>query len=91
MSADSDKNCTQCLVCCSEVGVSTQNSICIFKDGDVTTITASDKPLADVIAAVLETNINEDSVHSRVICNHCFNLFNEVDIKMKQTSTIHIY
>lgn len=75
MTADSDKDCTHCLVCNSKVGVSTRNSVRIFNDSTVTT---SEKPLADIIATVLETNINEESVHSLVICKKCFKLFNEV-------------
>lgn len=76
MTADSDKDCTHCLVCNSKVGVSTRNSVRIFNDSTVTT---SEKPLADVIATVLETDVNEESVHSLVICKKCFKLFTEVD------------
>ncbi|XP_072761012.1 uncharacterized protein [Anoplolepis gracilipes] len=76
MTADSDKDCTHCLVCNSKVGVSTRNSVRIFNDS---TITTSEKPLADIIATVLETDINEESVHSLVICKKCCKLFNEVD------------
>ncbi|EZA61757.1 hypothetical protein DMN91_004497 [Ooceraea biroi] len=76
MTADSDKDCTHCLVCNSKVGVSTRNSVRIFNDSIVTT---SEKPLADIIAAVLEIDVNEECVHSLVICKKCFKLFNEVD------------
>lgn len=73
MTADSDKDCTHCLVCNSKVGVSTRNSVRIFNDS-----TTSEKPLADIIATVLETDVNEESVHSLVICKKCFKLFTEV-------------
>lgn len=76
MTADSDKDCTHCLVCNSKVGVSTRNSVRIFNDSSITT---SEKPLADIIGTVLETDVNEESVHSLVICKKCFKLFNEVD------------
>ncbi|KMQ92511.1 putative zinc finger protein 484 isoform x1 [Lasius niger] len=76
MTADSDKDCTHCLVCNSKVGVSTRNSVRIFNDS---TVTASEKPLADIIATVLKTDVNEESVHSLVICKKCYKLFNEVD------------
>jgi len=75
MTADSDKDCTHCLVCNSKAGVSTRNSVRIFNDS---TNTTSEKPLADIIATVLKTDINEESVHSLVICKKCFKLFNEV-------------
>ncbi|XP_011157841.1 zinc finger protein 2 homolog [Solenopsis invicta] len=74
--ADSDKDSIQCLVCNSKVGVSTRNSIRIFDDSSYT---VSEKPLVDVISAVLEVDISEESVHSLVICKKCFKLFNEVD------------
>ncbi|XP_011640316.1 zinc finger protein 676-like [Pogonomyrmex barbatus] len=76
MTADSDKDCTQCLVCNSKIAVSSRNSVRIFNDSSCT---SSEKPLAHVIAAVLEIDINENSVHSLVICKKCFKLFNEVD------------
>lgn len=75
MTADSDKDCTHCLVCNSKVGVSTRNSVRIFNDATVST---SEKPLTDVIAAILGINVTEQSVHSLVICKKCFKLFNEV-------------
>lgn len=73
--ADSDKDSIQCLVCDSKIGVSTRNSIRIFDDSSYT---VSEKPLVDVISAVLEVDISEESVHSLVICKKCFKLFNEV-------------
>ncbi|XP_012234087.1 zinc finger protein ZFP2-like isoform X2 [Linepithema humile] len=77
MTADSDKDSTHCLVCDSKVGVSTRNSVRIFNDSAVTS--ASEKPLAEIIADVLEIEVNEKSVHSLVICKKCFKLFNEID------------
>lgn len=74
--ADSDKDSIQCLVCDSKIGVSTRNSIRIFDDSSYT---VNEKSLVDVISAVLEIDINEESVHSLVICKKCFKLFNEVD------------
>ncbi|XP_011256418.1 zinc finger protein 431 isoform X1 [Camponotus floridanus] len=71
-----DKDCTHCLVCNSKAGVSTRNSVRIFNDS---TNTTSEKSLADIIATVLKKDINEESVHSLVICKKCFKLFNEVD------------
>ncbi|KAG7210531.1 hypothetical protein KM043_012051 [Ampulex compressa] len=76
MTADSEKDSTHCLVCNSKVGVSTRNSIRIFSE---TSFTSSEKPLADTICAVLETDINEENVHSLVICKKCYKLFNEID------------
>ncbi|XP_071553122.1 uncharacterized protein [Temnothorax nylanderi] len=76
MMADSDKDSTQCLVCDSKIGVSTRNSIRIFDDSSCT---ASERSLVDVVSAVLEIDINEESAHSNVICKKCFKLFNEVD------------
>lgn len=73
--ADSDKDTIQCLVCDSKIGVSTRNSIRIF---DKSSYTVSEKPLVDVISAVLEIDISKESVHSLVICKKCFKLFNEV-------------
>lgn len=74
--ADFDKDSIQCLVCNSKIGISTRNSIRIF---DESNCTVSEKPLVDVISAVLEIDISEESVHSHVICRKCFKLFNEVD------------
>lgn len=76
MTADFDKDSTHCLVCNSKVGVSTRNSVRIFNDSSVTT---SEKPLVNIIATVLEIDVNEESVHSLVICKKCYKLFNEVD------------
>lgn len=73
--ANFDKDTIQCLVCDSKLGVSTRNSIRIF---DESSYTVSEKPLVDVISAVLEIDINKESVHSLVICKKCFKLFNEV-------------
>lgn len=75
MTADFDKDSTHCLVCNSKVGVSTRNSVRIFNDSSVTT---SEKPLVNIIATVLEIDVNEESVHSLVICKKCYKLFNEV-------------
>jgi len=76
MTADFDKDCTHCLICNSKVGVSTRNSVRIFND---VTVATSEKPLADIIATILEVDVNEESVHSLVICKKCFKLFNEVE------------
>ncbi|XP_078035837.1 uncharacterized protein LOC144469440 [Augochlora pura] len=76
MTADSEKDSTHCLICNSKVGVSTRNSIRIFNDSSHT---SSEKPLVDIICAVLETDLNEENVHSVVICKKCYKLFNEVD------------
>ncbi|CAK9813817.1 Zinc finger protein 235 [Anthophora plagiata] len=76
MTADSDKDCTHCLICNSKVGVSTRNSIRIFNENSVT---SSEKPLVDTICTVLETDLNEENVHSLVICKKCYKLFNEID------------
>jgi hypothetical protein len=75
MTADSDKDCTHCLICNSKVGVSTRNSVRIFND---VTVATSEKPLADIIATILEIDVSEESVHSLVICKKCYKLFNEV-------------
>lgn len=75
MADDKDKDSIQCLVCDSKIGVSTRNSIRIFDDSSYT---VTEKSLVDVISAVLEIDINEESVHSLVICKKCFKLFNEV-------------
>lgn len=79
--ADPDKNSIQCLVCDSKIGVSTRNSIRIFDDSSYT---VTEKSLVDVISAVLEIDINEESAHSLVICKKCFKLFNEVRQLRKQ-------
>lgn len=76
MTADSEKDCTHCLVCNSKVGVSTRNSIRIFNENS---ILSSEKPLVDVICSVLQVEVTEESVHSLVICKKCFKLFNEID------------
>lgn len=76
MTADFEKDVTHCLICNSKVGVSTRSSIRIFNENS---ITVSERPLVDIICTVLETNINEESVHSLVICKKCYKLFNEVD------------
>ncbi|XP_017875013.1 zinc finger protein 714-like [Ceratina calcarata] len=76
MTADSEKDNTHCLICNSKVGVSTRNSIRIFNEESVT---SSEKPLVDIICTVLETDLNEENVHSLVICKKCYKLFNEVD------------
>lgn len=75
MTADSEKDSTHCLICNSKVGVSTRNSIRIFNEESVT---SSEKPLIDIICTVLETDLNEENVHSLVICKKCYKLFNEV-------------
>jgi len=69
------KDSIQCLVCNNKIGVSTRNSVRIFDDSSYT---LSEKPLVDVISAVLKTDINKESVHSLIICKKCFKLFNEV-------------
>jgi len=69
------KDSIQCLVCDNKIGVSTRNSVRIFDDSSYT---LSEKPLVDVISAVLKTDINKESVHSLIICKKCFKLFNEV-------------
>ncbi|OAD54534.1 hypothetical protein WN48_06643 [Eufriesea mexicana] len=76
MTADSEKDSTHCLICNSKVGVSTRNSIRIFNENSVT---SSEKPLLDIICTVLETDLNEENVHSLVICKKCYKLFNEID------------
>lgn len=76
MTADLEKDSTHCLICNSKVGVSTRNSIRIFNENSVT---VSEKPLVDTICAVLETDLNEENVHSLVICKKCYKLFNEVN------------
>lgn len=76
MTADAEKNCTHCLVCNSKVGVSTRNSVRIFGS---TSVSASEKPLVETISSVLDVELNEESVHSLVVCKKCFKLFNEVD------------
>ncbi|XP_076644623.1 uncharacterized protein LOC143354426 [Halictus rubicundus] len=76
MTADSEKDSTHCLICNSKVGVSTRNSIRIFNEN---AFTSSEKPLVDIICAVLETDLNEENVHSLVVCKKCYKLFNEVD------------
>ena len=76
MTADLEKDSTHCLICNSKVGVSTRNSIRIFNENSVT---VSEKPLVDTICAVLETDLNEENVHSLVICKKCYKLFNEID------------
>ncbi|XP_076620715.1 uncharacterized protein LOC143341634 isoform X2 [Colletes latitarsis] len=76
MTADLEKDSTHCLICNSKVGVSTRNSIRIFNENSVT---SSEKPLIDIICIVLETDLNEENVHSLVICKKCYKLFNEID------------
>lgn len=76
MTADSEKDSTHCLICNSKVGVSTRNSIRIFNENS---LTSSEKPLVDIICTVLETDLNEENVHSLVICKKCYKLFNEVN------------
>ncbi|XP_032667216.1 zinc finger protein 676-like isoform X2 [Odontomachus brunneus] len=76
MTADADKDCSHCLVCNSKVGVSARNSVRIFSTSSVT---ASGKGLLEIIAAILEIDVSEDSVHSLVICRKCYKLFNEFD------------
>lgn len=76
MTADSEKDSTHCLICNSKVGVSTRNSIRIFNENSVT---SSEKSLVDAICTVLETDLNEENVHSLVICKKCYKLFNEVN------------
>lgn len=75
MTADSKKNSTHCLVCNSKIGVSTRNSIQVFND---TSLLPSNKSLIDTICTVLKTEINQETVHSLVICKKCYKLFNEV-------------
>jgi len=82
--ADSDKDSIQCLVCNSKIGVSTRNSIRIFDDSSYT---VTERSLVDIISAVLEIDINEESVHSLVICKKCFKLFNEVKQLCKRRSS----
>ncbi|XP_012273310.1 zinc finger protein 436 isoform X2 [Orussus abietinus] len=76
MTADSEKDNIHCLICNSKVGVSTRNSVRIFSESSVT---QSDKPLIDTICTVLDLELNEENVHSLVVCKKCFKLFNEID------------
>ncbi|PBC32972.1 Zinc finger protein [Apis cerana cerana] len=87
MTADSEKDSTHCLVCNSKVGVSTRNSIRIFNENS---LTSSEKPLVDTICTVLETDLNEENVHSLVICKKCYKLFNEIDELENRLSEIKL-
>ncbi|XP_015592351.1 zinc finger protein 37 [Cephus cinctus] len=87
MTADSDKDCTHCLICNSKVGVSTRNSVRIFSGNSVT---ASEKPLVDTICSVLELELTEQNTHSLVICKKCYKLFNEVDELETRLSEIRL-
>nr|XP_022900651.1 zinc finger protein 37 homolog isoform X2 [Onthophagus taurus] len=65
-----------CLVCSGRVGVSTRNAINIFGNE---VITCSNRPLNFVISQILGIDIQENTVHSLIICKKCFKLVNEVD------------
>lgn len=85
MTADSDKDCTHCLICNSKVGVSTRNSVRIFGDS---TVGVSEKPVVDVITSTLEVDINEESAHSLIICKKCYKQLNEVKCSVNKSLVI---
>ncbi|KAL3284738.1 hypothetical protein HHI36_018883 [Cryptolaemus montrouzieri] len=74
MSTNSINN-TLCLICNGTCATS-RNSIPIFSEQ---TITCSEKPLVAILGRVLDKQITEDSVHSKLICKKCFKTFDELD------------
>lgn len=90
MTADSEKTTssknTTCLICDASVGVSTRNSCLIFQQN----VSTSDKPLSKIIGLVLDLEVQEDRVHSVVICKKCFKLLNEADELQERLSEIQI-
>lgn len=90
MTADTEKvpssKNTTCLICDASVGVSTRNSCFIFQQN----VSTSDKPLYKIIGLVLNLEVQEDSVHSAVICKKCFKLLNEADELQERLTEIQI-
>ncbi|XP_046676340.1 zinc finger protein 623-like isoform X2 [Homalodisca vitripennis] len=88
MTADTEKTSanknTTCLICDASVGVSTRNSCPIFHQN----VTTSDKPIFKVIGLVLGVEVQENLVHSAVVCKKCFKLFNEIDELQERISEI---
>ncbi|XP_044730152.1 zinc finger protein 287-like [Chrysoperla carnea] len=65
-----------CLICDSRVGVSTRNSVSIFSK-QIQTISGS--PMNSLISKIVDKELNEENVHSLVVCKKCFKLFAEYD------------
>lgn len=90
MTPDSEKlppnKNTTCLICDASVGVSTRNSCLIFQQH----VTTSDKPVAKIIELVLDLEVEENLVHSIVICKKCFKLLNEADELQERLTEIQI-
>lgn len=64
-----------CLICNGSC-ITSRNSIHIFKEE---TITCSEKPLVAILSRVLDKDITEESVHSKLMCKKCFKSFDELD------------
>ncbi|XP_054284175.1 zinc finger protein 835-like isoform X2 [Macrosteles quadrilineatus] len=90
MTADTEKPSvsknTSCLVCDASVGVSTRNSCPIFQQH----VTTSDKPVYKIIELVLDLEVQENLVHSVVVCKKCYKLLNEVDELQERITEIQL-
>ncbi|KAK6623736.1 hypothetical protein RUM43_009589 [Polyplax serrata] len=62
-----------CLICNAQLAVSTRNCFNIFK----TILFPLEKKACDLIGAVLDLEVTENTLHSEVICKKCFKLVNE--------------
>lgn len=72
--ASADATSTHCLVCHSRLGVSSRNSIEIFKH-----LLSDDRPVSLSVGNLLADVLKDGSFHSQVICKKCFKLVAELD------------
>ncbi|XP_075214790.1 uncharacterized protein LOC142320645 [Lycorma delicatula] len=91
MTADAEKgpggkSTTVCLLCNASVNVSTRNSCQIFHQ----TVSASNRPVAEIICSVLGVQLQEGLVHSPIICKKCFKACNEVDELQERLTELKI-
>lgn len=78
MTANSAKKASHCLICNSKVGVSTRNSVRIFDEALPQSGAQQERLLIETICCVLKRELDEESVHSAVVCKKCYKLFIEV-------------
>ncbi|RZF48649.1 hypothetical protein LSTR_LSTR010739 [Laodelphax striatellus] len=90
MTADTEKSSptkgTVCFICNASVNVSTRNSCQIFHQ----TVNASNRPLSEIIGTVLGVELQEDLIHSSIVCKKCFKSCNEVDELQERLTELKI-
>ncbi|XP_039279351.1 zinc finger protein 3 homolog isoform X2 [Nilaparvata lugens] len=90
MTADTEKSPTSkstvCFICNASINVSTRNSCQIFHQ----TVNASNRPLSEIIGNVLGVELQEELIHSSIVCKKCFKSCNEVDELQERLTELKI-